>query len=251
MEKETLFISFATQKGGMGKTALTVLSASYLHYVKGYNVAVIDCDYPQHSIAEMRERDVEQVKNDLHYKQLAYFQFKSLQKKAYQVEESNAADAVRVANRLQAENDLDFIFFDLPGTLNTKGVITTLAMLDYVFIPVSADRVVLESSLQFATIIRDNLITTGKSNIKDMRLIWNMVDGRERTELYNAYDGAIQELGLQTMQTVIPDTKRFRREMNELHRAVFRSTLFPVDKTLVKNSNISELADEICIIAKK
>ena len=251
MKKETLFISFATQKGGMGKTALTVLTASYLHYVKGYNVAVIDCDYPQHSIVEMRKRDVEQVLNDLHYKQLAYLQFKTLQKKAYPVEESNAVDAVSVANRLQAENDLDFIFFDLPGTLNTKGVITTLATLDYIFIPVSADRVVLESTLQFATTIRDNLITTGKSNIRDLRLIWNMVDGRERTELYSAYDGAIQELGLQTMQTVIPDTKRFRREMTEMHRPVFRSTLLPVDKNLAKGSNIEELVNEFITITKK
>jgi len=251
MNKETLFVAFSTQKGGMGKTSLTVLSASYLHYVKGYNVAVIDCDYPQHSIVEMRERDVEKVKNNLYYKQLAYIQFKNLQKKAYQVEESNAADAITLAGRLQQENDLDFIFFDLPGTLNTQGVVKTLAMMDYVFIPVSADRVVLESTLQFATTIHDNLITTGKSNIKGLYLIWNMVDGRERTELYEAYDNAIAELGLQIMKTVIPDTKRFRREMTESNRPVFRSTLLPVDKSLVKGSNIEELVDEICTIVKK
>jgi len=251
MKKETLFIAFSTQKGGMGKTALTVLSASYLHYVKSYNVAVVDCDYPQHSIVEMRERDVEQIKNNPYYKQLAFFQFKNLQKKAYQIEESNASDAISVASRLSEENDLDFIFFDLPGTLNTKGVVKTLAMMDYVFIPVSADRVVLESTLQFATAIHDNLITTGKSKIKQLFLIWNMVDGRERTELYKAYDAAIAELGLQIMKTVIPDTKRFRREMSDTNRPVFRSTVFPVDKSLVKGSNIEELVDEICSIVKK
>ena len=251
MKKETVLIAFSTQKGGMGKTALTVLSASYLHYVKGYDVAVIDCDYPQHSIVEMRERDIDKVTNDNHYKAMAYQQFKTLQKKAYLVEESNAADAIAVAERLQQENNLDFIFFDLPGTLNTKGVVKTLAMMDYVFIPVSADRVVLESTLQFATTIHDNLITTGKSNIKELFLIWNMVDGRERTELYHAYDDAIAALGLQTMQTVIPDTKRFRREMTETNRPVFRSTLLPVDKTLVKGSNIDELVDELCVIVMK
>jgi cellulose biosynthesis protein BcsQ len=212
---------------------------------------VIDCDYPQHSIVEMRERDVEQITNNLYYKRLAYMQFKTLQKKAYRVEESNAADAIEVAERLKQELDLDFIFFDLPGTLNTKGVVKTLAMMDYVFIPVSADRVVLESTLQFATTIHDNLITTGKSNIKDSFLVWNMVDGRERTELYKAYDNAIAELGLQVMQTVIPDTKRFRREMTETNRPVFRSTLLPVDRSLAKGSNIEELVDEICSIVKR
>jgi len=251
MKKETLFVAFSTQKGGMGKTALTVLTASYLHYVKGYDVAVIDCDYPQHSIVEMRERDVEQITNNPYYKQLAYMQFKNLQKKAYTVEESNAADAISVAENLLKENDLDFIFFDLPGTLNTQGVVKTLAMMDYVFIPVSADRVVLESTLQFAMTVHDNLITTGKSNIKELLLVWNMVDGRERTELYDAYDDAIAELGLQVMETVIPDTKRFRREMTETNRPVFRSTVLPVDKSLVKGSNIEELVNEICKIVKK
>ena len=245
MKKETLFIAFSTQKGGMGKTTLTVLAASYLHYVKGYNVAVIDCDYPQFSIADMRERDVEQVMNDNHYKRLAHIQFTQIGKGAYPVEDCTSVDAIKVAQRLQNEHELDIIFFDLPGTLNAAGVVKTLACMDYVFVPVSADRVVLESTLQFATTLNDNLITTGKTNIKGLYLIWNMVDGRERTELYHAYDDAIAELGLQVMQTVIPDSKRFRKEMSGERKAVFRSTLFPVDKSLLKGSNVEELVNEI------
>ena len=45
MKQKTLFVAFSTQKGGAGKTTFTVLAASYLHYIKDYNVAVIDCDY--------------------------------------------------------------------------------------------------------------------------------------------------------------------------------------------------------------
>ena len=41
---KTTFVAFSTQKGGAGKTTLTVLMASYLHYVKGINVGVIDCE---------------------------------------------------------------------------------------------------------------------------------------------------------------------------------------------------------------
>mgnify|MGYP000110933575 FL=1 len=37
--KEATYVAISTQKGGAGKTTLTVLVASYLHYVKGYNVA--------------------------------------------------------------------------------------------------------------------------------------------------------------------------------------------------------------------
>ena len=50
------FVAFSTQKGGAGKTTLTVLAASYLYYVKGLKVLVVDCDYPQYSIEEMRQR---------------------------------------------------------------------------------------------------------------------------------------------------------------------------------------------------
>ena len=34
-----IFVAFATQKGGIGKSTVTALAANYLHNVKGYNVA--------------------------------------------------------------------------------------------------------------------------------------------------------------------------------------------------------------------
>ena len=80
MKKEPKYIAFSTQKGGAGKTTLTVLVASYLHYVMDYNVAVVDCDYPQHSIVEMRERDLKMAMDDPYYKRMAYEQVQRLKK---------------------------------------------------------------------------------------------------------------------------------------------------------------------------
>ncbi|MDX8341658.1 ParA family protein [Draconibacterium sp. IB214405] len=247
MEKETLFIAFSTQKGGVGKTAFTVLMSSYLHYVKGLEIAVVDCDYPQHSIAEMRQRDMEQVMKDNYYKQLAYKQFTALKRKAYQVEKSMPEDAIDVAENLidGATVQPDIIFFDLPGTLNSRGVVKTLGGMDYIFSPVSADRVVMESTLKFATMLNENLISVGKSDIKGLYLIWNMVDGREKNELYDVYENVIGELGLNILKTFVPDSKRFRRELTSGHKPVFRSTLFPAHNSLLKGSNLIALADEI------
>ena len=59
--KEPKFVAFSTQKGGAGKTTLTVVMASYFYYVKGMKVLVVDCDYPQYSIEEMRQRDKDLV----------------------------------------------------------------------------------------------------------------------------------------------------------------------------------------------
>jgi len=235
--KEATYVAISTQKGGAGKTTLTVLVASYLHYVKGYNVAVVDCDFPQYSIHDMRKRDMKAVMEDGHYKVLAYEQLKRLKKNPYPIRCSRAEDSIRTAeNLVEAQPDLDFVFFDLPGTINNADVVQTISKMDYIFTPIIADRVVMESSIKFATVIN--------------YLVWNMVDGREKTELYKAYDKVCAEFALPILETYLPDSKRFRKETAAERKAVFRSTAFPADKTLIRGSNLDKLADEILGIIK-
>lgn len=252
MKKETLFVAFSTQKGGMGKTSMTVLTASYLHYAKGCHVAVLDCDFPQHSISKERKRDNDLILNDNYFKRAAYNQFLTLGIKTYPVRASLPKNAIEEAQKLmdKSEKPYDVIFFDLPGTLNSDGVLQTLSTMDYIFTPISADRFVLESTLQYATLINDKLITTGESAIEGLYLFWNMVDGREKTPLYSVYEKAIGELGLSVMKTMLPNSIRFRKEMSVEHGAIFRSTVFPADKNFLKGSGIDELVSEISQITK-
>lgn len=251
MKQNPIYVAFATQKGGAGKTTLTVLIASYLHYVKGKNVAVIDCDYPQHSIAQMRERDLKMATDDEFYKSMAYEQFTKLGKKAYPIVSSSPEEALADAQHIIPQGNFDYIFFDLPGTVNNKGVIKTLLNVDYIFAPISADRVVLESTLDYMVALREQIEAVGQTYIKGSYLLWNMVDGREKSELYEVYEGVIKELGFTTLQTFIPDSKRFRKEQSINHKALFRSTIFPADKSLVKGSNIDTLTDELLNILKQ
>ena len=73
-----------------------------------------------------------------------------------------------------------------------------------------------------------------------------MVDGREKTNLYDVYEKVAGRAGLNVMKTYLPDSKRFRKESEEDgERYVFRSTIMPPDKALVKGSNIEQLADEM------
>ena len=251
MNKE-IFISFATQKGGIGKTTLTVLTASYLHYVKGYNVAVIDCDAPQNSIADLREREVKVIAESTYFKALACDHFRQVKKKAYPVIASNAADALDDADKMLREETVkpDLVFFDLPGTLKSEGVVKTLSQMDYIFTPISADRLVVESSLQFAALFYENLITTGVAKTKGLHLFWTMVDGREKSELYDLYRHIIEGMNIPVLKTRLPDSKRFRRDLSEERKTIFRSTIFPMDNALMRGSNIKELAEEICSIMK-
>ena len=247
MKKEPLFIAFSTQKGGAGKTTLTVLMASYLYYVKGYDVAVVDCDYPQFSLKDMRERDLKNIERNPHLRRAAYEQFKRLGKRAYPIVGSRPDHAVEAARPfVESETPPDFVFFDLTGTVNNMGLIKTVATMDYIFCPIAADRFIMESSLKYAGILNDTLVTTGKSNIKGIRLLWNMVDRREKTDLYDIYEKVIAGMGLEVLKTSLPDSKRFRKEGSETHgKAIFRSTMLPPDKTYIKGSNIDRLADEI------
>lgn len=169
---------------------------SYLYYLKGYDVAVVDCDYPQHSIAGMRKRDAEQVGADEDYKRMAYEQFTRLGKKAYPVLCSSPEKAIATADEYVATagHVPDIVFFDLPGTVNSEGVINSLAGMDYIFTPISADKVVLESSLSFAMAIQKLLVRNEACRLAGLYLFWNMVDGREKTDLYAAYDKTIKEL---------------------------------------------------------
>lgn len=251
MDKE-IFIAFATQKGGIGKTTLTVLTASYLHYVKGYNVAVVDCDAPQNSIADLREREVKVIAESTYFKALACDHFRQVKKKAYPVIASNAADALDDADKMLREETVkpDLVFFDLPGTLKSEGVVKTLSQMDYIFTPISADRLVVESSLQFAALFYENLITTGVAQTKGLHLFWTMVDGREKSELYDLYRHIIEGMNIPVLKTRLPDSKRFRRDLSEERKTIFRSTIFPMDNALMKGSNIKELAEEICSIMK-
>lgn len=250
MKKEPLFVTFSTQKGGVGKSAFTVLMASYFNYVLKKNVAIIDCDSPQHSIKEERERESKLVTNDPFYKQLAYKQFSEDRRGVYPIITSNTMDATHTAQKLieTSDEDFDIIFFDLPGTLNTKGVLTLVANMDYIFSPMIADRLVVESTLQFAITMNESYITLGKGNVKGLYLFWNMVDGREKTNLYEVYENVIGELGLQLLKTFIPDTKRFRKDLGASQKSIFRSTLFPTDKAQIRLSKLDLLAEEIKLI---
>lgn len=248
MEKKemTKFVAFSSQKGGVGKTTFTAITASLLHYRLGYNVAVIDCDYPQHSLIQMRERDLKATMQNEVFKKLAHRQFTTINKKAYPVLQCKADEAPGLATKfLQGSSiPVDVVFFDLPGTVNTPGVLSTLTKMHHILSPISADRVVLESTLAFLDVLNNVLRHGGKTSIESIRLFWNQVDAREKSPLYAAYYDAAAQLGLTVMKSQIADTKRFRKEGELQARTVFRSTILAPDIKLMKSCGLDSFIEE-------
>ena len=246
-EKE-LLVAVASQKGGVGKSVFTVLLASVLHYRKDVRVAVVDCDSPQHSIALMRERDMENVMKYDDLKVNLYRQYERIRKPAYPVIKSDPEKGVEDLRRYMDEKGetFDIVLFDLPGTLRSEGVVHTVAAMDYIFVPLKADNIVMQSSLQFTKVLEEELIAKGNCNLKGIRLFWNMVDRRGRKNLYDAWNRVIHRMGLRLLSSHIPNTLRYNKEADPVCKGVFRSTLFPPDPRQEKDSGLPELVEEIC-----
>lgn len=244
--KKTLKISFSTQKGGVGKSTMTTLLASVLHYRLGYNVMVIDCDFPQHSLSNMRERDKKTIMQNEHHKKVAVKQFQAINKKAYPIIKSKAEHALEKATEYLSQSAVvpDIIFFDLPGTANTKGVLTTLKMMDFIFSPITADRLVVESTLSFTKAFLELPKDIEGNKQQELWLFWNQVDGREKTGLYEAYESVIRTLNLRAMTTKIMDSKRFRKEADDTESYVFRSSLLPAEIQLMRLTKINLFVEE-------
>ena len=151
MKREPLFVALSNQKGGVGKSTFTVLLASYFHYLNGYNVLVVDCDYPQHSISAMRDWEVGNIEKNVHLQNLLVEQFGTSGRKAYSILNSTPRKPGETAGRFleKSELDYDLVLFDLPGTVNVPGVFQSVINMDYVFTPITQERMVMRSSMSF------------------------------------------------------------------------------------------------------
>jgi len=247
MSKQPLFVAFTNQKGGVGKSALTTLVAGYFHYEMDKNVLVVDCDYPQYSIYSMRDRDKQAVEKSDQLKEMMMNQFTRVQKKAYTILTSPPDETKEVTESFleNSEVDYDVVFFDLPGTVNSRGILQSIMNMDYIFTPIVSDRMVMQSSLAFTTTIQDFIAYAPKAPLKGLYLLWNMVDRRVNSDLYTIYNEIITRLKLNVLETVLPNTQRYSKELSPNGKPFFRCTLFPPNKKILKGSNLPELCEEI------
>jgi cellulose biosynthesis protein BcsQ len=247
MESQTKFVAISNQKGGVGKSAFTVLIAGYLHYVKDKNVLVVNCDYPQFSIHSLRERDKQTVAKNETYKQMIVSQFSRLNKKAYPVITANPDEAKDVADNFleTSETPIDVVFFDLPGTVNAKGIFKSIINMDYIFTPIMPDRMAMQSSMAFVATVQDYIKLNPQAPLKEIHVFWNKVNKRVLANLVNIYDKIMGQLKLRVLKTKIPDTNRYEKELTLSGKPFFRCTLLPPPAKLLKDSNPDLLAEEI------
>lgn len=215
-------------------------------------MAVVDCDYPQHSLMKQKKRDMDVVQATPIYQNLLVEQSTRLGKNAYPFIGSTPATCLADWKAFEEKTGVqyDIVLFDLPGTMGSDGVIATISALDYLFVPIKADRLVLESTLNFATTLNERLIKPKISNLQGLYLFWNMVDRRERTLLYDIYQKGFARLGLPCLDNRIPMRSNFAKDLSTSGGPVYRSTLFAPDAAFTEECGFNGLMEEILSILK-
>ena len=252
MAKRPHFISICSQKGGVGKSTFTVLAASLLHYRMGRRVLVVDCDYPQWSIHEQRQRELQLIDGSDRYKLMLLRQYKTTGRKIWPVVHCRLPEALGEAERFLdgQDEEYDYVLFDLPGATAVKGVLPLVSFLERVFIPMKADKMVMESSVVFARLVAESFVPNPECATAGVHMFWTMIDRRERTPLYGQYEAALARFNLPVMRTHVPARSRFNRELQPEGGPVSRSTLFAPERAFAAECCLQELCEEICTLCE-
>lgn len=154
-------ISFANQKGGVGKTTLCTTFANFLSE-RGESLLVIDCDNQQ-SIYEKRKAD------ELKYKDHKF---------SYEVKAFDISKSENISLLMQKLKELDgIILIDTPGHLSQQGLVSIFAYSDFIVCPYQYEATSISSTVTFLKFFKEL-----KGRVKEMKtrllLVANRYDKR-------------------------------------------------------------------------
>jgi len=203
-----MVIIIGNQKGGAGKSTLTLLLANYLTLEKQCKVTVLDMDYQQ-SISQKFEK-AKILENAEPYEVLAY----------------GLQDFVNLESTIK-RNPKDIVLIDLPGKLDDDGLIRVFAAAETAICPFSYDEFTFESTVPFALVLK-------KIN-PDVHILFvpNRIKANVKYELKADVDEQLNQIGLVT--AVIPDRIDFQRVTTFQTPLAVDLVLAPVFKAIYEN----------------
>lgn len=164
MIQTPVIVTFANQKGGVGKTTLCVTFANYL-VTMGVRVVVVDCDF-QHSIVKCRKADIKKYGE---------------QHMLYEVVACEATDKdgmTSLMEKLHNDPSIDVVLMDSPGSLKAGGLVPMFVNSDIIVVPFHYDLVTVPSTASFLMFI-DRLRKAVDGRMKArLFIIPNLCDGR-------------------------------------------------------------------------
>ncbi len=244
-----IFLGFASQKGGVGKSTLAEIISSILYYEKGINLLVVDCDMTQDSFYKLREREKATIADNPELVRQMRTYFKAQGRVAYRVLKSSPENAIATAEEHIKENPqegIELVIFDFPGHAGTEELLELSQWMDYILSPIEADVQSLASCLTYAKVVWDLGVSMAGARIKDIVLLWNKVDRRVNSAIIRHYSDYITEQGITLLPCRVYAAHRFTHEL-AAHgiKNVFRSTYIAPAKALREGTGIDELVAEL------
>ena len=177
-------IIIGNQKGGAGKSTLTMLFANYLTMEKSCPVTVIDMDYQQ-SIAQKYDK-AKVLENAEPYEVLPA-----------------TLQSFPVLKKVLLKNTRDVVMIDLPGKLDDDGLFEVFKAADLFLCPFAYDEFTFESTILFTLVLRRI-----RPSIP-MIFIPNRVKANARFEIMEEVNEQLHKFG--EITTIIPDRIDFQR----------------------------------------
>lgn len=177
-------ILIGNQKGGVGKSTLTVCAANYLTLARQKEAIILDMDYQQ-SISQKYQK-AKLLEN----------------KEPYEVLQANLEDYSLLSNAL-SQNAAAAVLIDLPGKLDDDGLIPVFTSADLVICPFAYDEFTFESTILFSVVLK-------KVNPKArVFFIPNRIKANAKFEIMEEVNQQLQRFG--TLTSAIPDRVDFQR----------------------------------------
>lgn len=186
-------VVFHNMKGGVGKSTLACLLASYYQYDLGRKVLMIDADTGQHTQVGWREVDLENLNrakalisqegideesvrnyaNNIQYPHLLRALDNTRRGIGNSFYSLSVASLVDLAEFNLREADYDYVFVDLGGKLEKQEELESLCgMADYYFITSSTTSTDTKATLDYLLFLRKVMSELPNEHIPQLRLVW-------------------------------------------------------------------------------
>lgn len=218
---EAKIIAVGNLKGGVGKSTLTSIYATYIHNILKEPVVVIDADDLQHTIETIRKEEINAGADE------------SI---LFPVLPSNSIDAPDWVGKLI--DDFKFIFIDLPGNLKQEGVIKSLLMADVIIIPTSLSREDLDSTGKFINILQNEIIPKRKEKGFDTEVFGILYKVRKRGKEYKEFAEEIQNMPIRFFNEVVPNSEVLKRQTSTYENVEYASKSFEMKVLLEEFKSI-------------
>ena len=192
-----MLILIGNQKGGAGKSTLTLLLANYLAQQHDRRVTVLDMDHQQSLSAKAEKAKI--LENE----------------PLYEIVPADLGHFPAMQRKLEKSRN-EIVLVDLPGKMDDDGLIPIFAAADAVLCPFAFDEFSVDSTLLFAMVI-------GKINSRaPLVFVPNRIKNTVKYETRTEVEKVLRVFG--TVAPGLPDRIDFQR-VNSLHTP---SILYPV-----------------------